>query len=62
MLHSLSWGGTIASAVYSVILTNRLVQTTPQYVPDAATSAGLSSSSVPALLTALSAGKNVTLY
>lgn len=54
-----SLGGTVASAVYGAVLTNRLAQTIPQYVPPAAINAGLPSSSIPQLINALT-GTNAT--
>lgn len=48
-----SLGGTVASTVYTVILTNRLAQTIPENVPAAAINAGLPSSSVSQLVSAL---------
>jgi trichothecene efflux pump TRI12 len=47
---------TIGTAVYSVILSNRLAQTIPREVPPALISAGLPPSSVPAFLTGYAAG------
>lgn len=52
-----SLGGTVASAVYGAVLTNRLAHTIPQYVPTAAIKAGLPSSSVPQLIAALTGTK-----
>ncbi len=46
----------IASTIYTVILSNRLAQTVPSAVGLAATGAGLPSSSIPSLLQALSLG------
>jgi hypothetical protein len=42
--------------VYTVILSNRLLQTVPSQVPPALLTAGLPSTSIPAFLTAISAG------
>ncbi|KAL5454836.1 hypothetical protein PMIN07_007380 [Paraphaeosphaeria minitans] len=49
-------GGSIAVAVYSTILTNRLSTTMPAVVGGAATAAGLPASDVPAVLAAVTAG------
>ncbi|KAJ4286774.1 hypothetical protein N0V90_013026 [Kalmusia sp. IMI 367209] len=49
-------GGSIAVAVYSTILTNRLATTIPSVVGGAATAAGLPASEVPEVLAAVSAG------
>ncbi|KAF2814997.1 fungal trichothecene efflux pump [Mytilinidion resinicola] len=49
-------GGSIAVAVYSTILTNRLSETIPSMVGGAAVAAGLPSSEVPAVLAAVSTG------
>ncbi|KAF1974292.1 fungal trichothecene efflux pump [Bimuria novae-zelandiae CBS 107.79] len=49
-------GGSIAVAVYSTILTNRLSTTLPTMVGGAATNAGLPASDVPGVLAAVSAG------
>ncbi|KAJ1327022.1 Fungal trichothecene efflux pump (TRI12) [Microdochium nivale] len=46
----------VAATVYSVVLSNRLAQTVPAYVPGAVTAAGLPGSSVAAFLAAVSAG------
>lgn len=51
-----SAGGSIAVAVYSTILTNRLATTVPSAVTKAATEAGLPASKVPQLLAAIDAG------
>jgi hypothetical protein len=45
-----SLGGTIASTIYVVVLTNRLQTTIPELVPQAAVTAGLPIASVEALL------------
>ena len=47
-------GGSIAVAVYSTILTNRLATTMPTVVGGAATAAGLPAADVPAVLAAIS--------
>ena len=52
-----SAGGSIAVAVYSSILTNRLTTTLPDNIGPAATEAGLPSSEVSALVAAVRAGK-----
>jgi hypothetical protein len=49
-------GGSIAVAVYSTILTNRLATTLPAVVGGAATAAGLPASDVPGMLAAVAAG------
>ncbi|KAF2110313.1 fungal trichothecene efflux pump [Lophiotrema nucula] len=49
-------GGSIAVAVYSTILTNRLSTTIPSIVGGAAVDAGLPASELPEVLTAVSAG------
>lgn len=49
-------GGSIAVAVYSTILTNRLATTLPDVVGGAAVRAGLPTSQVPEVLEAASAG------
>lgn len=49
-------GGSIAVAVYSTILTNRLTETLPTVVGGAAINAGLPKSELPELLEAISAG------
>jgi hypothetical protein len=49
-------GGSIAVAVYSTILTNRLADTLPSMVGGAAVQAGLPAAEVPAVLAAVSAG------
>ena len=56
-----SAGGSIAVAVYSSILSNRLLTTIPANIVPAVEQAGLPASQVPALLTAYKAG-NVTAY
>ncbi|KAK1771568.1 fungal trichothecene efflux pump [Phialemonium atrogriseum] len=55
-----SAGGSIAVAVYSSILTNRLTTTLPDNIGPAATEAGLPSSEVSALVAAVRAGKLAT--
>ena len=52
-----SAGGSIAVAVYSTVLSNRLATTLPENVGPAATRAGLSASQVPALVQAVTGGK-----
>ncbi|KAF9882945.1 hypothetical protein FE257_004856 [Aspergillus nanangensis] len=47
---------TIGTAVYSIILTNRLAQTIPSKVPPALMSAGLPTSSIPSFLSAYATG------
>ncbi|KAJ4357516.1 uncharacterized protein N0V89_002092 [Didymosphaeria variabile] len=49
-------GGSVAVAVYSTILTNRLATTIPTVVGGAATAAGLPASDVPGVLAAVAAG------
>lgn len=49
-------GGSIAVAVYSTILTNRLAVTIPNVVGSAAIAAGLSTADVPGVIAAVSAG------
>jgi MFS family permease len=56
-----SLGGTVASAIYSSVLTNRLAQTIPQYVLSAAIGAGLPASSGPALIEALTSPGTTSL-
>jgi hypothetical protein len=51
-----SGGATVATAIYSTILTNKLNVYVPQLVAPAALDAGLPKSSLPALFTALTAG------
>lgn len=55
-----SAGGSIAVAVYSTILSNRLATTLPENIGPAATGAGLPSSQVAALVAAVKAGKLAT--
>ncbi|CAK7244552.1 MAG: hypothetical protein STHCBS139747_006094 [Sporothrix thermara] len=56
-----SAGGSVAVAVYSAILSNRLLDTIPANIVPAVEAAGLSENEVPALLTAYKAG-NLTAY
>ncbi|CAK7217084.1 hypothetical protein SCUCBS95973_003031 [Sporothrix curviconia] len=56
-----SAGGSVAVAVYSAILSNRLLTTIPANITPAVEAAGLPASDVPGLLTAYKAG-NLTAY
>ncbi|KJR88486.1 siderophore iron transporter [Sporothrix schenckii 1099-18] len=56
-----SAGGSVAVAVYSAILSNRLLTTIPANIGPAVEQAGLPASDVPALLKAYTAG-NITSY
>ncbi|KAH0542656.1 hypothetical protein FGG08_002979 [Glutinoglossum americanum] len=51
-----SAGGSVATAIYTSILTNKLATNVPKYVAPAATSAGLPVSSLPALFSGISTG------
>jgi MFS family permease len=51
-----SGGASVATAIYSTILSNKLGKFIPEYVTPAALSAGLPSSSLPSLFTNLTAG------
>lgn len=55
-----SAGGSIAVAVYSSILSNRLATTIPENIGPVATDAGLPSSQLPALIEAVTAGELAT--
>jgi hypothetical protein len=51
-----SGGASVATAIYTTILSNKLGKFIPEYVTPAALSAGLPSSSLPSLFTNLTAG------
>lgn len=56
-----SGGASVATAIYVTILDNKLTKFVPEYVTPAAIKAGLPTTSLPALFTALAAGNLTTV-